>query len=325
MFIAYVATLALQARRWALSIFLFSLAVSVKMNVLLMAPGVLAVVLKEANPRETLQGVAAGVILQVILGAPFLLSYPYSYVSRAFEFSRIFLYTWTVNWRFLPEGFFVSSRFALLLLAVHLRVLWSFAQYRWFAEEGGIFGAFTTFLGRWSTTSLSVVRGDDKSSENKKQSKLGSSNMNNDRLLYIIFISNFVGIVCARSLHYQFYSWYFHMLPFILLRTKLPTIVSIGLVIAIEAVWNFFPPSAVTSTGLFVMHLATLWAAWAHGAAYPMESYSISCSDMCDSFVYSALHSICIKQTRLNFAGSQGHWGTACIKEALIERKDKKI
>jgi len=46
MCIAYVATWALQKKKFPLSIFLFSAAVSVKMNVLLFAPGVLAVVIK---------------------------------------------------------------------------------------------------------------------------------------------------------------------------------------------------------------------------------------------------------------------------------------
>jgi hypothetical protein len=36
----------MQGRRWVLAVVLYSLAVSVKMNVLLMAPGVLAVLIK---------------------------------------------------------------------------------------------------------------------------------------------------------------------------------------------------------------------------------------------------------------------------------------
>ena len=36
----------MQRRRWVLAVVLYSLAVSVKMNVLLMAPGVLAVLIK---------------------------------------------------------------------------------------------------------------------------------------------------------------------------------------------------------------------------------------------------------------------------------------
>lgn len=40
--------------------------------------------------------------------------------------------------------------------------------------------------------------------------------MRAEAMLSIIFTSNFIGVACARSLHYQFYSWYFHTLPFLL-------------------------------------------------------------------------------------------------------------
>lgn len=46
MFFAYAAMLVVQSRRYRSAIILFSLAVSVKMNVLLMAPGVVAVMIK---------------------------------------------------------------------------------------------------------------------------------------------------------------------------------------------------------------------------------------------------------------------------------------
>jgi len=131
MFVAYLATLALQSRRWPLAIFLYSAAVSIKMNVLLFAPGVLAVILKEASPNAALRGVLTGVVLQALLGSPFLVTYPLSYLSRAFEFSRVFTYKWTVNWHFLPEEVFVSGKFAIVLLAVHARLLVAFARHQW--------------------------------------------------------------------------------------------------------------------------------------------------------------------------------------------------
>ena len=37
------------------------------------------------------------------LGLPFLLAYPWSYLSRAFELSRVFTHIWTVNLKFLSE------------------------------------------------------------------------------------------------------------------------------------------------------------------------------------------------------------------------------
>jgi alpha-1,3-mannosyltransferase len=38
----------------------------------------------------------------------------------------------------------------------------------------------------------------------------------------ILFTVNLIGVACARSLHYQFYSWYFHTLPWLLWSTTLP-------------------------------------------------------------------------------------------------------
>uniref|UniRef100_A0A095B152 dolichyl-P-Man:Man5GlcNAc2-PP-dolichol alpha-1,3-mannosyltransferase n=1 Tax=Schistosoma haematobium TaxID=6185 RepID=A0A095B152_SCHHA len=35
-------------------------------------------------------------------------------------------------------------------------------------------------------------------------------------VLYPMFVCNFVGIVISRSLHYQFYVWYFHTIPYLL-------------------------------------------------------------------------------------------------------------
>lgn len=100
-----------------LAVVVFSLAVSIKMNVLLMAPGVLAVMIKArrtmkrdgdvllralpftsvpliiiiqaASPADLVAAVGAGGLVQVVLGAPFLLHNPASYMSKAFEFSRV--------------------------------------------------------------------------------------------------------------------------------------------------------------------------------------------------------------------------------------------
>ena len=68
---------------------------------------------------------------KIILGLPFLLHAPESYLSRAFEFGRAFIFKWTVNWRFLGEEIFSSSLFARSLLVLHLLALLLFLKFQW--------------------------------------------------------------------------------------------------------------------------------------------------------------------------------------------------
>lgn len=80
----------------------FSYAVSIKMNVLLFAPGLLLLLIQQCqgNYLLVLQRLFINCALpQLILGAPFLLTYPESYLRKAFELDRVFFYKWTVNWK----------------------------------------------------------------------------------------------------------------------------------------------------------------------------------------------------------------------------------
>jgi alpha-1,3-mannosyltransferase len=139
-----------------------------------------------------------------------------------------------VNWQFLPEEIFISQRFALVLLFLHLRFLWSFAQYHWFKEEGGVLPALTAFFQRGEEGVNGNDDGNGKAKKEKVSTLVTGVPLEKDTVLKILFTSNFVGIMCARSLHYQFYSWYFHTLPFLLLRTRLPAVVSVILMASIE-------------------------------------------------------------------------------------------
>lgn len=44
---------------------------------------------QHARPADVVTGTALGVALQVALAAPFLATYPASYLTRAFEFTRV--------------------------------------------------------------------------------------------------------------------------------------------------------------------------------------------------------------------------------------------
>ncbi|KTG46409.1 hypothetical protein cypCar_00004345 [Cyprinus carpio] len=108
-----------------------SLAVSVKMNVLLFAPGLLFLLLCEFGLWKALPKLSLCAGIQLVLGLPFLLVNPVGYVSRAFDLGRQFLFKWTVNWRFLTEDVFLSRYFHLVLLSAHIITLVLFALKRW--------------------------------------------------------------------------------------------------------------------------------------------------------------------------------------------------
>ena len=80
--------------------------------------------------------------------------------------------------------------------------------------------------------------------------------------VWIVWTGNFIGIVCARTLHYQFYSWYCHSLPFLLWSTSLRTWQRLAIWLAIEVVWNVYPPTAASSLLLLTCHCMLLAALW---------------------------------------------------------------
>jgi hypothetical protein len=56
------------------------------------------------------------VINQLLLGYPFLSTFPYEYLKGSFDLGRVFMFKWTVNFKFLPEEYFVSKPHAISLL-----------------------------------------------------------------------------------------------------------------------------------------------------------------------------------------------------------------
>ena len=110
---------------------LCSLAVSIKMNVLLFAPGLLVVYVTSIGWHGTVRQLTLCALIQAILAAPFIMISPMAYFNGAFNFGRIFLYEWTVNWRILPEWIFSHRLFHILLLVLQLMMLLAFALKHW--------------------------------------------------------------------------------------------------------------------------------------------------------------------------------------------------
>ncbi|CBQ71473.1 related to Alpha-1,3-mannosyltransferase [Sporisorium reilianum SRZ2] len=230
----YAALLAAIKARWNLSALLFSFGLGIKMNVLLFLPGLAAASFAYAGIKGAVSYVTLIVAVQGLLSLPFTLHDPHAYLSRAFDFSRAFLYVWTVNWRFVPEDTFLSQHFAKALLALHLALLVLFGLFRWTAigSQGP----------RWILNNLS----------NNSRHLVRSQQV---AVLCTAFTSNVIGILCSRSLHYQFYSWYFHQVPLLLWFSKLPVILKLLLPVALEWCWNVFPSTHLSSQVLLACHV----------------------------------------------------------------------
>lgn len=72
-------------------------------------------------------------------------------------------------------------------------------------------------------------------------------------IITTIFTSNFIGIVFARTLHYQFYVWYFHTIPYLLWHAQiLPIWVKFLVLLSIEVSFNVYPATAWSSVLLQV-------------------------------------------------------------------------
>ncbi|KAM6127516.1 LOW QUALITY PROTEIN: dol-P-Man:Man(5)GlcNAc(2)-PP-Dol alpha-1,3-mannosyltransferase [Phoenicopterus ruber ruber] len=238
--------------RWSCCFF-FSLAVSVKMNILLFAPGLLFLLLQRFGLLGCIPKLCICALLQVILGLPFLLVNPVGYLTRSFDLGRQFQFR-TVNWRFLPEEVFQNRAFHTMLLLAHLAGLGLFALNRWHRSKGSI---------------LALLK--DPAERKHPSPPLTVNNILWQEIIFVLFSSNFLGVCCSRSLHYQFYVWYFHTLPYLLWCTptaKLAHMPKVLLLGVIELCWNTYPSTVCSSLSLHICHGLVLLQLW-YGTAPP--------------------------------------------------------
>ncbi|WVQ79938.1 hypothetical protein IAT38_002039 [Cryptococcus sp. DSM 104549] len=238
LYLAVVAMMLGGSTGWRLGTVLYSLALGVKMNILLFLPGLLVLLFQYRGVLGTVEGVATIAAIQILLPAPFFLAnFPSTtYFTSAFDFSRQFLYEWTVNWHFLGEKRFLSRGFAVSLLAAHLLVLIIFAAYKWSPVWGG---------------TLEVIKN---GFSRPFQPPVPASQLAANHIPLVLFTSNLIGMLFARSLHYQFYSWYFHQLPFLiysgLWQVRRTSFIAL-IVGEIIWAWETSPATDYSSAGLF--------------------------------------------------------------------------
>jgi alpha-1,3-mannosyltransferase len=235
MLLCYIALAMLMSRRWRLSSIFFrythirnllsfdSLSVSIKMSTLLFAPAIGLIILLSEGLKEAVICASIMIAIQVELALPFLLANPSSYLTCAFDFGRQFLYQWTVNWKFLPKDLFDNPVRGKILLAIQVFSLILWAWYRF-----------------------------------SKPAKLGRK-LAPSEIFKLAAECNLIGIICARSLHYQFYSWYFHTVPFMLWSTSSGHVLLKSLLFALtEWCWNVFPATPLSSSLLLTSNMSIL-------------------------------------------------------------------
>lgn len=228
MLLLYAAINLFMEDRWSLGSLAFSLAVSVKMNVLLYSPALLLAYLTILGLPHTFVQLSICAGVQVVLALPFLASHPVNYVVGAFNLGRVFLFEWTVNWRLLPEDVFLSRWFHLALLVGHLATLYH-CHHNW-----------QQFLLSYAKLRRVPV---------PHCSQL---------LVLPLFMCNFIGVMFARSLHYQFYVWYYHSLHYLAWTTPYSVKIRLLLLGVIELCWNTYPSTLYSSLALHVCHLVLL-------------------------------------------------------------------
>lgn len=242
-----VAILFFSRHKWRFGCLLYSLAVSVKMNILLFAPGVLLCLIMGPGLQETALCLSICAAVQLALGFPFLSTFPYEYLTRSFELNRVFMYKWTVNFKFLPEELFVHKGLSLALLLFTIVGLVVFCR-KWMREVWHQINSR-----RSKATKLLGIQG--------PVHLIGLVTLSPHYILVTLFTSNFIGVVFARTLHYQFYSWYFFSLPYLLWHTTvLPNVVRVLLLVGIEVSFNVYPATAWSSLLLQTCHAVILAA-----------------------------------------------------------------
>lgn len=241
MFFLYLAVVYFVQSGWKMGSLLFSLAVSIKMNVLLFAPGLLVVYCASQGPLEISALRKVGHVVgclsicaftQLFLGLPFLVHDPAAYLSKAFELSRVFTFKWTVNYKFLSEQDFQNPQFGMALLGATLLSWLVLYWRRWSRRVYASNGPHDPQRGAATTT---IVY--DKHARN---------------IVLTLFESNMIGIIFSRTMHYQFYVWFFHQVPLLLALScrRLPWVVKLLIWGGIEFGFSVYPSSEWSSAVL---------------------------------------------------------------------------
>lgn len=265
-FFLFLAIFCYQRKWWNAGSLAFSFGVGVKMSLLLALPAV-GLVLWQGGGRNRAIGQAMLMVqtqvctvafklrvvevdtngMQVMLGYPFLAANPRSYLSRAFELTRQFLFKWTVNWRFVGEETFLSRPFSLALLSAHATLLLAFLSTRWLKPA--------------ECTPLQAFKQLTNQPPAATQAKT-AKRVTPDFVMTSILTAMLIGCLCARSLHYQFFAYIAWSTPFLLWRSGLHPVLIYLVWAAQEWAWNVYPSTSASSAVVVTCLAVTVAGAW---------------------------------------------------------------
>jgi alpha-1,3-mannosyltransferase len=233
----------LQRRRFEIGTFVWGLGLGVKMTLLLAGPAVGVVLLQAVGRAEALFTGLYVLAVHILMALPFFgqdQDTGISYVYRSFDLGRQFLYKWTVNWRFVDEETFLSRSFAISLLVIHVSLLLLFFQTKWVKPTAS---SLVGFLQK-------NIRGMSEGEERSIAKKITPTFVTD-----AVLSSMVIGMLCARSLHYQFFAYLGWATPYLLWRPGGSPFLVLLMWAIQEYAWLVFPSTNVSSI-LVVQQLA---------------------------------------------------------------------
>lgn len=239
------------SRRWYILPLAWTLGVGVKMTMLLPFPGLLPVLIQAVGMELTVFWGFVSWVLTFGSAIPFLgKDETFIYLKQAFDLGRVFMYKWTVNWKFIPEDLFLSKQFAYGLMAIHGLCLLAFLHFKWVRPSSN---------GLWdfATKHFDYVSIDD-----DEQAEI-ESRMTPRFAMSALLGSTIIGFLFARTLHYQFYAYIGWATPYILWSAGHHPFIVLGGCALQEFAWLVYPSVPWSSAIVIFMLAFQVGSSWA--------------------------------------------------------------
>ncbi|KAI2620054.1 glycosyltransferase family 58 protein [Hypoxylon sp. NC1633] len=235
-FFLWLAIFLFQRRDWTAASIAYAWGLGIKMSLLLVLPAVGIVLFLGRGFWGALKCARIMGYIQLVIALPFLQENAKGYLSKAFELTRAFFFEWTVNWRFVGEETFLSRPFSLSLLTMHALVLIGFIVNKWLKPARKPLSAIIMPMLQLS------------SPFSPQEEHRVASRVTPEYVMTTILSANVIGLLFARTLHYQFYSYLAWSTPYLLWRSGVHPIIQYALWNLQEWAWNVFPSTSISSS-----------------------------------------------------------------------------